>query len=193
MERSERLYAIGQLSAAGARSTHSLGLSLGQHRWGSGHSSKEPGIRRAAGGVSGDHRQGMPAPESPTLEFPGVRAPRPAPPKDQVTALGPIIGSVVALARSGLGSRPLTLRTALAPGVPAIGCDPADRQVLLNLAINSIQAMPDGGTIVLSTRLESDQVVIEVQDEGPGINAENLDQVFDPFLHASTRPCQRWL
>jgi signal transduction histidine kinase len=67
--------------------------------------------------------------------------------------------------------------------VPAIKCDPEQiKQVLLNLTINSIQAMPDGGEIILSTRVDGSRVVIEVKDQGPGINPENLDKIFDPFF-----------
>ena len=56
------------------------------------------------------------------------------------------------------------------------------KQVLLNLTINSIQAMPEGGEIVLSTRVDDSRVVMEVKDQGPGISPEHLDKIFDPFF-----------
>jgi signal transduction histidine kinase len=82
-----------------------------------------------------------------------------------------------------VGRQPIRLSTVSAPDVPAITCDPEQiKQVLLNLTINSVQAMPDGGEIVLSTRVDGGRVVIDVKDQGPGIGAEHLDRIFDPFF-----------
>jgi signal transduction histidine kinase len=64
------------------------------------------------------------------------------------------------------------------------------KQVFMNLILNAIQAMREGGSIFISTRLisrdESGQsgqfVQVEVRDTGVGIPAENLDHIFDPFF-----------
>ena len=57
-------------------------------------------------------------------------------------------------------------------------------QVLLNLVLNSLQAMGENGTLVLSNRLTRDVsgVEITVQDSGPGISPENISRVFQPFF-----------
>jgi len=56
-------------------------------------------------------------------------------------------------------------------------------QALLNLIMNSIQAMPDGGLITLRGHgEEGGQVVLEVQDNGQGIPPEVLPRIFDPFF-----------
>ncbi len=59
-------------------------------------------------------------------------------------------------------------------------------QLFLNLIQNGIQAMPDGGTLVIraSTRREGKQVVgvYEVEDTGVGIPPEDLKRIFDPFF-----------
>ncbi len=56
------------------------------------------------------------------------------------------------------------------------------RQVLLNLFLNSEEAMEDGGTITLSVEEESDFVVMRLQDNGPGIAEEYTDELFKNFF-----------
>jgi two-component system NtrC family sensor kinase len=56
------------------------------------------------------------------------------------------------------------------------------QQVLINLIVNALHAMPQGGTLTLATRDWGDKgVSITVSDTGTGIPAENLDRIFDPF------------
>ncbi|MEJ2034247.1 MAG: ATP-binding protein, partial [Deltaproteobacteria bacterium] len=55
-------------------------------------------------------------------------------------------------------------------------------QALLNLCVNAIQAMPDGGTLTIQTDRAEDQVTLTIADTGQGIAAEDLDRVFDPFF-----------
>jgi PAS domain S-box-containing protein len=59
-------------------------------------------------------------------------------------------------------------------------------QVLLNLALNSADAMPAGGRLVIRTRLEGKKVWIEAKDTGNGIPEEIRDRIFDPFF--TTKP-----
>ncbi|WP_240486656.1 PAS domain-containing sensor histidine kinase [Hyalangium minutum] len=62
-------------------------------------------------------------------------------------------------------------------------------QVFVNLLMNATQALPDsgGGTVRLVTRRHGEnQVLVEVQDTGCGIPAENLERIFDPFF--TTKP-----
>ncbi len=61
------------------------------------------------------------------------------------------------------------------------------QQVFLNLAINSKHAMPDGGAIAISTKLEGDFVRIDVSDTGVGIPPENLNKIFEPFFTTRTK------
>jgi signal transduction histidine kinase len=62
------------------------------------------------------------------------------------------------------------------------------RQVLLNVMLNGIQAMPEGGTLQVSTyrSREGPYVVIDVSDTGPGIEDDKLERIFDPFF--TTKP-----
>jgi len=81
--------------------------------------------------------------------------------------------------------------------LPMLFCDPAElRQVLINLMLNAIQAMPDGGPIVIRVSLfltrdeiaESGKkkILIEVEDKGVGIPSNMTEKVFEPFF--TTKP-----
>jgi two-component system, NtrC family, sensor histidine kinase HydH len=83
----------------------------------------------------------------------------------------------------------------LAPELPLVNCDAEQlKQVFLNLALNSFQAMPDGGKLHVSAslardelatwrepRFRDDRVEVRFRDTGPGIPADARDNVFVPF------------
>jgi signal transduction histidine kinase/ActR/RegA family two-component response regulator len=56
------------------------------------------------------------------------------------------------------------------------------REVLVNLVFNAVDAMPQGGTLTLSTRESGDSVEIAVADTGTGMAEEVRSRVFDPFF-----------
>jgi two-component system sensor histidine kinase HydH len=55
-------------------------------------------------------------------------------------------------------------------------------QLLLNLCLNGIQAMPDGGSLKISARKTRTGVIIQVSDSGHGINLEDTQHIFEPFF-----------
>jgi len=83
-----------------------------------------------------------------------------------------------------LGSR-IQVKLDLAPGLWRVEADPAQLEsALLNAAINARDAMPEGGTLTLSTANceESGQVCVSVADSGEGMDVEVLSRVFEPFF-----------
>ncbi len=56
------------------------------------------------------------------------------------------------------------------------------QQVLVNVLLNSIQASPEHSTISLHAWEEGEDIIVEISDDGPGINNANLSQVLDPFF-----------
>jgi len=56
------------------------------------------------------------------------------------------------------------------------------QQVLLNLVLNAIEAMPRGGDLIISGRTTVKTVDVNVKDTGVGIAAEHLQQIFEPFF-----------
>ncbi|HEX6436629.1 MAG TPA: ATP-binding protein [Candidatus Binatia bacterium] len=78
-----------------------------------------------------------------------------------------------------------------APNLPKVWIDREQmKQVFMNLIFNGIQAMNDGGTITISTRIFTSDAIeqapsfvqVEVRDTGVGIPNENLEHIFDPFF-----------
>ncbi len=59
------------------------------------------------------------------------------------------------------------------------------QQVLINLFLNAIQAMPDGGTIRLAIEPARTEALIHVTDSGQGISKKDIDKIFDPFYTTS--------
>ena len=71
----------------------------------------------------------------------------------------------------------------LDPALPLISADAAQvNQVLVNLAVNALQAMPDGGKLRVQTETGQDHVCLVVEDSGAGMSPDVLERVFVPFF-----------
>lgn len=60
------------------------------------------------------------------------------------------------------------------------------QQILLNLLSNAIKFTPDNGKITISLHQDQDKVIIEVADTGIGIDATQLERIFDPFVQVQS-------
>ncbi len=75
------------------------------------------------------------------------------------------------------------LECKLDSNLPSITVDPGQiNQVLVNLLVNAIQAMPDGGNLAIETRLAGDDICLIVEDTGTGISDDLTNQIFLPFF-----------
>ena len=101
------------------------------------------------------------------------------------TNINDVVLSVHELTRVQLRKKDLKVHFRLNDSLPSVLIDPAQiSQVVINLAINGMQAMPDGGDLAIATQRDSRSRRVEllVSDTGVGIPQENLDKIFDPFF-----------
>jgi two-component system NtrC family sensor kinase len=71
----------------------------------------------------------------------------------------------------------------LQPDLPHVTADASQlHQVLVNLVVNAVQAMPEGGRLTLRTKCEEEHVSLIVQDTGIGMSDEVMKQIFIPFF-----------
>jgi PAS domain S-box-containing protein len=102
--------------------------------------------------------------------------------------LNDVTTEVLALARSELIERQVTVSTRLAPGLPSVLGDRVQlQQVMLNLLLNACEAMssrtPAERVLTVSTALDGDGLLLtSIADRGNGIPKDLADQLFEPFF-----------
>lgn len=108
---------------------------------------------------------------------------RPQPPRRSASEVNLLLHSVVKLASETATMSGVRFRAEGSGELPAVSIDQEQiKQVLLNLVLNAVQAMPGGGEISLRAAQDTDFVRIDVVDEGTGIPPEDMERIFDPFF-----------
>ena len=98
-----------------------------------------------------------------------------------------VVNDVISLLEHQFKGGSVQVRKDLASPAPVmLGIEHKLQQVFLNLFLNARDAMPRGGWLSISTRVEEDQVVVEVGDTGAGIPKDQLSRIYDPFF--TTKP-----
>jgi len=115
-----------------------------------------------------------------------------APPRKDVLDVNEAMVEIVRLIRGEVAKHGILAQTQLATDLPRIEGDRVQlQQVMLNLIINAVEAMsavPDGSRrlLIRTARTGAADVLIAVQDSGPGIDAASLDGIFSAFY--TTKP-----
>jgi signal transduction histidine kinase len=104
--------------------------------------------------------------------------------KLQPVQLATLVSDVVTTAMPEAEARGVVIKSECAGNLPEINADPGMLgQALLNLAINSCQAMPNGGTLRIVCRADDRRrVIVDVEDTGVGIPPEHLSRIFDLYF-----------
>ena len=113
-----------------------------------------------------------------------LRFAKPASPLFEKTDLIPIFEEILQLLRPQIERGKITVKKELEP-LPLITVDKEQiKQVILNLLMNAIQAMPAGGELSTNGRFSKDGYWVEltIQDSGLGIPPEDMDKLFNPFF-----------
>jgi signal transduction histidine kinase len=183
LKQSDRLAALGQLSAGIAHE-----------------------IRNPLGSIKGSIEilETEIAPDNPKQEFVRIikeetarlnsiiaeflKFARPPKPAVEPSSLNELVLSTLMLLQKEAEHSGVEIRRHLDPALPEIKLDRDQiRQVLLNVVLNGIQAMPHGGVLeIRSTAGDKGGAVIEISDNGPGMDEKDLDHIFDPFF--TTKP-----
>jgi len=97
-----------------------------------------------------------------------------------------VVEDIVDLYRDRAEAQQITLTASLS--VPALICGNPDqiRRLIINLLINALQFTPAGRRVEIRVRLQGQYVLIQVEDEGPGIAVEHKDAVFERFWQADS-------
>jgi two-component system sensor histidine kinase AtoS len=119
---------------------------------------------------------------------------RPPQPHFVDTDVNGLLDSVAGLvlqnqARAQETAHPITLEKNLDGRLPLVTADPMQlRQVFMNLLLNAVDAMKDGGVLGIRTRFDgaARSVLVEIADTGRGIDAAVIDKLFQPFF--TTKP-----
>lgn len=104
-------------------------------------------------------------------------------PNKTPTDINEIIRAVKRLIETQAENQNVKVSDDLSENLPLVPLDGEQiKQVLLNLAINALQAMPEGGNLIFRTIRENEQLRVEVEDAGGGISETVKGKIFDPFF-----------
>ncbi len=114
---------------------------------------------------------------------------RPSQERMAAVDLNAALEGVLALMRKQLATYNVAVETHLDDAQPQIvGRGDQIRQVFINLILNAIEAMPEGGQLVVTTGQNHDgMVTVQVADTGVGIAPENLTRIADPFFTTKSK------
>jgi PAS domain S-box-containing protein len=107
---------------------------------------------------------------------------RPRPPVRELVHFGKLVDEVLDLEQGSAAARRVVVERDLASDCVIVGDPEKLKQVVLNLVVNALEAMKEGGTLGLRVVTSGDDAVLKIDDTGVGIDPASLAQVFDPFF-----------
>jgi signal transduction histidine kinase len=108
---------------------------------------------------------------------------RPSQSEHVAADLNDILREVIQLIRANIEQSGIRLETELSDDIPRVKVSPDGmKQVFLNVVLNAIQVMEQGGTLRIGSTADNERIVISVADTGPGISEADLKHIFDPLF-----------
>ena len=102
--------------------------------------------------------------------------------------ISPVLKAVLSLMEANFAHHKIQLALDVSPETLEIQFDSDKlKQAFMNVVLNAIEAMPQGGVLRVSIFTESDSVCIKVKDTGIGIAEADLEHLFEPFFTRKTR------
>ncbi len=100
------------------------------------------------------------------------------------TDVNAIVEKTLKLSNKYLQHSNVVLKKALSPDLPVVLATPGElQQVFLNMVLNAVDAMPEGGTLSVSSFLTDDEcLAVAFSDTGRGVPPEHRDRIFEPFF-----------
>ncbi len=112
---------------------------------------------------------------------------RPTEAKLELASLNVTVESSLRLVRHVAHAAHVSIIEDYAGSLPAVRVDLGQMaQICTNLALNAVQAMSSGGSLIISTGTQGDELYVSFKDNGSGIPPEHLPRVFEPFF--TTKP-----
>jgi len=113
---------------------------------------------------------------------------RPLPLKPERLRVDELLGELAALVEADAKTAGVRVTLSVPPDLPRFVADRDHlKQVMLNLILNGLQAMPEGGTLTLEAARTRDGLTLAVADTGQGIPPEALPRVFDPYFTSKAK------
>jgi signal transduction histidine kinase len=106
------------------------------------------------------------------------------PPRFREDDLNVAVQEMLALYEAELDQKNIRIEKDLAPSLPPVMMDAQQiKQALINITKNAVEVMPAGGVLGIRTSLsaETDEVLVEISDTGPGISETAIHNIFDPY------------
>ena len=101
----------------------------------------------------------------------------------QPVDINTVIDEILLLHEKQLKENDINIAATYADGLDQVNASKDQlRQVFLNIVANGRDAMPNGGTLTVTTSGDAENVIIEISDTGIGIKEEHLDKIFDSFF-----------
>ena len=178
LRHADRLATIGQLAAGVA---HELNQPLGSILGFAQLARKNPGL---AAEVAGDlDKIAEAAVRAREIIKQLMTFARQTPPAVRPVELNQVVADGLAFLDSRARDSGVQVVRQLSPDPLTVTADPAQlNQVLVNLTVNALQAMPSGGTLTVETWPQPNEVVLSIADTGTGVAPEIRDQIFLPFF-----------